>query len=308
MQWVKSAGAADGQTARHRRNRRRPTWRRDGDGVCAARIACVVYMGAEEWRGRRQTFSACDCSAPSVSRQCGIAHVEGRHQRGHARLGDECERTHYLLGSALGPHPVSADGARISSRHRPRSAGTDSVRLGKVAARANRLRWRRLKCHRSFSSFHRRRTSQIDRCGSWRTRRFLGEHAARFHTGAKSGGDRVGVLQGTMFLELLQDPNGQIATTHSISAGLDYSAIGPEHAFLRDNRRAEYVRSSDGEALEGFELCARLEGIIPALETAHAIMPAIRIARELLRDDAIVVNLSGRGDKNVQLVADLKSQ
>src|SRR5437667_7386589 len=105
---------------------------------------------------------------------------------------------------------------------------------------------------------------------------------------------------------VLQDPNGQIATTHSISAGLDYSAIGPEHAFLHDNGRAEYISSSDSEALEGFELSARLEGIIPALETAHAILPAVRIALESTRDDAIIVNLSGRGDKDVQLIADLQ--
>jgi tryptophan synthase beta chain len=135
----------------------------------------------------------------------------------------------------------------------------------------------------------------------------LGEHAARFHSGATSGGGRVGVLQGTMSY-VLQDPSGQIATTHSISAGLDYSAIGPEHAFLHDNGRAEYIRSNDSEALEGFELCAKLEGIIPALETAHAIMPAIRNAGELTRDDAIIVNLSGRGDKDVQLVANLKTR
>ena len=111
-----------------------------------------------------------------------------------------------------------------------------------------------------------------------------------------------------MMSYLLQDLYGQIATTHSISAGLDYSAIGPEHAFLHDNGRAEYIRSSDSEALEGLELCAKLEGIIPALETAHAIMPAIQIARELPRDDAIIVNLSGRGDKDAQLVADLKTR
>jgi tryptophan synthase beta chain len=132
-----------------------------------------------------------------------------------------------------------------------------------------------------------------------------GEHAARFHTGATSGGGRIGVLQGTMSY-VLQDPDGQIATTHSISAGLDYSAIGPEHAFLHDTGRAEYIRSTDAEALEGFELCARLEGIIPALETSHAILPAVRVARELPADDAIIVNLSGRGDKDVQLVADLR--
>jgi tryptophan synthase beta chain len=135
----------------------------------------------------------------------------------------------------------------------------------------------------------------------------LGEHAARFHTGAKSGGGQIGVLQGTMSY-VLQDPNGQIATTHSISAGLDYSAIGPEHAFLHDNGRAEYISATDAEALEGFELCAKLEGIIPALETSHAILPAIRIAGDLPADDAIIVNLSGRGDKDVQLVADLHSQ
>jgi len=107
---------------------------------------------------------------------------------------------------------------------------------------------------------------------------------------------------------VLQDANGQIATTHSISAGLDYSAIGPEHAFLHNSGRAEYIWASDAEALEGFQLCAKLEGIIPALETSHAIIPAIRIARDLPRDDSVIVNLSGRGDKDVQLVADLLSQ
>jgi tryptophan synthase beta chain len=106
---------------------------------------------------------------------------------------------------------------------------------------------------------------------------------------------------------VLQDANGQIATTHSISAGLDYSAIGPEHAFLHDSGRAEYLWATDAEALEGFELCAKLEGIIPALETSHAIMPAILVARELSQDDAIIVNLSGRGDKDVQLVAELQT-
>jgi tryptophan synthase beta chain len=107
---------------------------------------------------------------------------------------------------------------------------------------------------------------------------------------------------------VLQDANGQIATTHSISAGLDYSAIGPEHAFLYDSGRAEYIRASDAEALEGFQLCAKLEGIIPALETAHTILPAIRIAREFSQKDSIIINLSGRGDKDVQLVADLQPQ
>src|SRR5438477_227005 len=135
----------------------------------------------------------------------------------------------------------------------------------------------------------------------------LGEHAARFHHGTASGGGRVGVLQGTMSY-ILQNESGQIATTHSISAGLDYAAIGPEHAFLHDGGRAEYLCASDAEALEGFTICAELEGIIPALESSHAIMPAIRIARELPQDEAIIVNLSGRGDKDVQLVAELQTK
>jgi tryptophan synthase beta chain len=135
----------------------------------------------------------------------------------------------------------------------------------------------------------------------------LGEHAARFHSGTGSGGGRVGVLQGTMSY-VLQNANGQIATTHSISAGLDYSAIGPEHAFLHDCGRAEYAWASDTEALEGFRLCAKLEGIIPALETSHTIVPALRLARELPREEAIILNLSGRGDKDVQLVSELEAR
>jgi tryptophan synthase beta chain len=107
---------------------------------------------------------------------------------------------------------------------------------------------------------------------------------------------------------VLQDANGQIATTHSISAGLDYSAIGPEHAFLHDSGRAEYACASDTEALEGFRLCAKLEGIIPALETSHAIIPALRLTRELPRDEIIILNLSGRGDKDVQLVSELEAR
>ena len=102
---------------------------------------------------------------------------------------------------------------------------------------------------------------------------------------------------------VLQDANGQIATTHSISAGLDYSAIGPEHAFLHDSGRAEYIWATDDEALEGFELCAKLEGIIPALESSHAVAHAIKLAPTLPKEQIMIVNLSGRGDKDMQSVA-----
>jgi tryptophan synthase beta chain len=101
---------------------------------------------------------------------------------------------------------------------------------------------------------------------------------------------------------VLQDDNGQVAATHSISAGLDYPSIGPEHAFLHDAGRVEYVSVSDSDALEAFQLLAKLEGIIPALESAHAVAQAIKTARDLKSDQIIVVNLSGRGDKDVNSV------
>ena len=117
-------------------------------------------------------------------------------------------------------------------------------------------------------------------------------------------GGSVGVLQGTKSY-LLQDANGQVASTHSVSAGLDYASIGPEHAFLHDKNRVEYVSVSDDEALDAFQLLAKTEGIIPALESSHAIAHLVKIAPELDEDSIVVVNLSGRGDKDVHTVAEL---
>ena len=126
----------------------------------------------------------------------------------------------------------------------------------------------------------------------------LGQHAARFNA---NGGGRAGVLHGTMSY-VLQDELGQIATTHSISAGLDYPAIGPEHAFLRDSGRVEYTSVTDDEALAAFETVAKREGIIPALESAHAVAHALKIAGDMQEDEFLIVNLSGRGDKDIDTV------
>jgi tryptophan synthase beta chain len=131
----------------------------------------------------------------------------------------------------------------------------------------------------------------------------LGEHAARFNL---IGGGRPGVLQGTMSY-VLQDSHGQIASTHSISAGLDYPSIGPEHAFLHDAGRVSYISASDEEALNAFELLSRLEGIIPALESSHAVAHTVKVAAEMSEDQIIIVNLSGRGDKDVQTVQESRS-
>jgi tryptophan synthase beta chain len=123
-----------------------------------------------------------------------------------------------------------------------------------------------------------------------------GLHAARF------AGGKVGILQGTRTY-LLQDPDGQIRLTHSVSAGLDYAAVGPEHSLLRDLGRATYTHVTDHEAVRGFDLLSQLEGILPALETSHAVAYLLKHRKNFSVDDLIVVNLSGRGDKDVQQVA-----
>jgi len=124
------------------------------------------------------------------------------------------------------------------------------------------------------------------------------KHAARFQGGS------LGVLQGTQSY-ILQDEFGQIQLTHSVSAGLDYAAVGPEHAWLRDEKRVEYSYATDKQALEAFMRLARLEGIIPALESSHAVAALIERAPKMSKDDLVIVNLSGRGDKDVSQVAEL---
>jgi tryptophan synthase beta chain len=126
-----------------------------------------------------------------------------------------------------------------------------------------------------------------------------GKHAARFE------GGKPGVLQGTMTY-LLQDDDGQINLTHSVSAGLDYAAVGPEHSYLRDQGRAEYTSVTDDEAMAAFDLLAGEEGIMPALESAHAIAHTVKVAPTMKKSQILVVNLSGRGDKDVQQVAKMR--
>ncbi len=125
-----------------------------------------------------------------------------------------------------------------------------------------------------------------------------GKHAARFGDPEKG---RLGVIHGTRTF-VLQDEDGQIADTHSVSAGLDYAAVGPEHAFLRDQERAFYTSATDHEALEALQLLCRTEGIIPALESAHAVAEAVKRAPRMRPDQVIVVNVSGRGDKDLNTI------
>ena len=231
----------------------------------------------------------------------GQPHAEGRDQRGDARLGRAPRR--HALPARLGARPasLSADGARVPERDRPRGAAADP-RAGRPAARrGGRLRRRRQQRHRHLRRVHRRSRRAADRRrGRRRGASVAGRHAARFAGGA------AGVLQGTRTC-VLQDADGNIEPTHSVSAGLDYAAVGPEHAWLQATGRAEYTCADDGEALAAFQELARLEGHHAGARIGARHRPrAPRSARQLRRRTrSLLVNLSGRGDKDVQSVEQL---
>jgi tryptophan synthase beta chain len=277
--------------------------------VCALfGLRCVIYMGAEDMgRQALNVFRMRLLGAEVVTVSAGTRTLKDAINEALRDWVTNVHDTHYLLGSALGPHPYplmvrefqSVIGREAREQILSAAGNLPRALVACVGGGSNAIG-----LFHPFIADQEVRLIGVEAAGRGDS---LGEHAARFHSGTRSGGGQVGVLQGTMSY-VLQDANGQIATTHSISAGLDYSAIGPEHAFLHDNARADYVRASDAEALEGFQLCSKLEGIIPALETSHAILPAIRVARELSQDDSVILNLSGRGDKDVQLVANLQSK
>jgi tryptophan synthase beta chain len=206
--------------------------------------------------------------------------------------------TYYLMGSALGPHPYP-----LMVRDLQSVIGREA--RAQILEKENRLPDSLIACvgggSNSIGLFHPflgdESVSMIGvEAGGMGAE--LGQHAARFN---RNGGGRPGVLQGTMSY-VLQDERGQIATTHSISAGLDYPSIGPEHAFLHDEGRVAYTSVSDRQAFDAFQTLSRLEGIIPALESAHAVAHALKVAREMTRNQIMIVNLSGRGDKDVDTV------
>ncbi len=208
------------------------------------------------------------------------------------------ETTHYLLGSALGPHPYP------SLVRDFQSVIGDEARE-QILAAEGRLPDMLIACvgggSNAIGLFHRfLADEQVQMVGVEAGGEGIvsGRHAARF---ADAHNARVGVLHGTRSF-VLQDADGQIMETHSISAGLDYPAVGPEHALLRDQGRVSYTYATDSEALAAFHLLAKLEGIIPALESAHAVAEAVKRAPGMRRDAVLIVNLSGRGDKDLDTV------
>jgi len=268
--------------------------------VCALfGLECVVYMGAEDMRRqalnvfRMQLLGAEVREVNAGSRTLKDAINEALRDW-VTNVGD----TYYLLGSALGPHPYplmvrdyqSVIGGEARKQILEQEGRLPDVLIACVGGGSNSIG-----LFHPFLADSDIKMIGVEAGGSGNE---LGQHAARFNN---AGGGRPGVLQGTMSY-VLQDGNGQVAATHSISAGLDYPSIGPEHAFLHDAGRVEYVSVSDGDALAAFQLLSKLEGIIPALESAHAVAQAIKTAREMSSDQILVVNLSGRGDKDINSV------
>jgi len=203
--------------------------------------------------------------------------------------------THYLLGSVLGAHPYPT---MVRDFHKVigREARTQILKAeGKLPAAIIACVGGGSNSIGIFYEFIKDKRVKLIGVEAGGCGDNLGQHAARFHGGSP------GVLQGT-FSYLLQDLAGQVANTHSVSAGLDYPSIGPEHAALHDSGRAEYVSASDTDALDACTLLARTEGIIPALESAHAVAEMIKRAPKMKKSDIVIVNVSGRGDKDIGIL------
>lgn len=271
-------------------------------GVATAAVAsrfgfeCVIYMGSDD----------VERQAPNVRRMNHLGATVIPVATGSRTLKDavseamrdwvtNVRNTHYLLGSALGPHPYP-----MLVRDFQAVIGRETRR--QILEKENRLPDEIIACvgggsnaigiFHAFIEDHSVAMTGVEAGGIGKA---LGQHAARF-----SGG-RLGVFQGTETF-VLQDDDGQISETHSISAGLDYAAVGPEHAYLREIGRAAYTSVDDQRALEAFRLLSRLEGILPALESSHAVAYAMERARTLPPGSLIVVSLSGRGDKDLDIV------
>jgi tryptophan synthase beta chain len=271
--------------------------------VCALLgLECVVYMGTVDME-RQQ---------PNVFRMKLLGTEVRGVESGSKTLKDAINEairdwvtnvrdTHYLLGSVLGPHPYPAMVRDFQSIigceavYQMRDSEDGPHRLPDAVVACVGGGSNSIGIFHSFLDFEKVRLIGVEAGGHGIK---SGEHAARF-ADPKMG--RLGVLQGTKSY-VLQDDDGQIALTHSISAGLDYASVGPEHAWLRDLGRTEYTYCTDEQAMKGFKLLCETEGIIPALESSHAIAHVMELAPKLAKDQIILVNLSGRGDKDLGTV------
>jgi tryptophan synthase beta chain len=273
-------------------------------GVATATVAaragleCVIYMGAVD--AKRQALNVARMKflgATVVEVTAGQQTLKEAINEAMRDWVTNVRTTHYILGSALGSHPYP-----MMVRDFHRVIGDEARR--QIIDREGRLPDLLVACVGGGSNaiglfWPFLNDPEVKMIGVEAGGRGIrdGDHAARFQ------GGKLGVLQGTKTY-LLADDDGQIQLTHSVSAGLDYAAIGPEHAYLRDQGRIDYDFATDDEALDGFQKLARIEGIIPALESSHAIAQVLKVAPKMKPDQLIVANLSGRGDKDVAQAAE----
>jgi tryptophan synthase beta chain len=272
--------------------------------VCARfGLECVVYMGTEDMERQRLNVSRMRLlGAEVVGVDSGSRTLKDAINEAMRDWVTNVRTTHYLLGSALGAHPYP-----MIVRDFQKVIGEEA--RGQILEAEGRLPNLLVACvgggSNAIGLFHAFlgdagvKMLGVEAGGRGHG---LGEHAARLAAAEGFEGARPGVLQGT-YTYVLQNSDGQIATTHSISAGLDYNAVGPEHAWLADQHRAEYTAVSDEAALAAVHTLARREGIIPALESAHALAELIARAPRMSREEIVILNVSGRGDKDMDILA-----
>ena len=274
-------------------------------GVATATVAamfgleCVIYMGSVDCKRQAlNVFRMGMLGAEVVSVEAGQKTLKEAVNEAMRDWVTNIRATHYILGTAYGAHPYP-----VMVRNFQRVIGDEARR--QILEQEERLPDHLIACVGGgsnaiglFYPFLGDKTVAMTGVEAGGEGIIDGKHAARFQGGG------LGVLQGTRSF-VLQDENGQIQLTHSVSAGLDYAAVGPEHAWLRDINRAVYTYATDAEALAAFQKLAKLEGIIPALESSHAIAEVIKAAPKMSADKIIIVNLSGRGDKDVAQVAEM---
>lgn len=268
-------------------------------GAALVGLKCEVYMGSEDMqRQALNVFRMRLLGTNVIEVSVGSKTLKDAINEALRDWTTNVRTTHYVLGTVFGPHPfpmIVRDFQSVIGREAKRQILRSEGRLPDyliacVGGGSN-----------AMGLFYEFINDDIKMIGVEAGGRGIksGKHAARFVGGS------LGIFQGCKSY-LLQDDNGNILGTHSVSAGLDYASVGPEHSFLKDLGRIQYTYATDDEALSAFELLSKTEGITPALESAHAIAEAIKLAPKLSKDKIIVVNLSGRGDKDVQHVAKIK--
>jgi tryptophan synthase beta chain len=276
-----------------------------GTATVAARLglSCTIYMGTEDMeRQRLNVFRMKLLGAEVIGVDAGSRTLKDAINEAMRDWVTNVRTTHYLLGSVLGAHPyprMVRDFQKIIGEEAREQILQKEQRLPNYLIACVGGGSNAIGLFYAFLNDAGVKMIGVEAGGRGKT---LGAHAARLAAAQGFSGARPGVLQGT-YTYVLQSLDGQIAATHSVSAGLDYPAIGPEHAWLADQKRAEYTAVTDEDAIEAARTLARTEGIIPALESAHAAAELFRRAPQMKRDDVVILNLSGRGDKDMETLS-----